>query len=69
MKTIKYVLIGFMVLNLVGCVSQKKFLELEDEFGSLQRVNTQLNRKLDDCNSEKQPWKMNSPIPKIELRF
>jgi chemotaxis protein MotB len=53
MKTIKYVLIGFMVLNLVGCVSQKKFLELEDEFGTLQRVNTQLNRKLDECNSEK----------------
>ncbi|AFU68022.1 peptidoglycan-binding lipoprotein ion transport porin, OmpA family [Psychroflexus torquis ATCC 700755] len=53
MKIIKFLLIGFTVLNLVGCVSQKKFLELEDEFGTLQRVNTQLNRKLDDCNSEK----------------
>ncbi|PKG44140.1 OmpA/MotB family protein [Psychroflexus sp. MES1-P1E] len=53
MKTVKFVLIGFTILNLVGCVSQKRFLELEDEFGSLQRVHTQLNRKLDDCNSEK----------------
>lgn len=53
MKIIKFVIIGFTVLNLVGCVSQKKFLELEDKFGSLQRVHTQLNRKLDDCNSEK----------------
>jgi chemotaxis protein MotB len=53
MRIIKYLLIGFTVLNLIGCVSQKKFLKLEDEFGSLQRVNTQLNRKLDDCNSEK----------------
>jgi len=53
MKTIKFLLIGFTVLNLIGCVSQKKFLELEDEFSTLQRVNTQLNRKLDDCNSEK----------------
>jgi chemotaxis protein MotB len=53
MKTVKFVLIGFTILNLVGCVSQKRFLELEDKFGSLQRVHTQLNRKLDDCNSEK----------------
>jgi chemotaxis protein MotB len=53
MKTVKFVLIGFTILNLVGCVSQKRFLELEDKFGSLQRVHSQLNRKLDDCNSEK----------------
>jgi chemotaxis protein MotB len=37
----------------VGCVSQKKFLELEDQLNSLQRVNDQLNRKLEECNSEK----------------
>jgi chemotaxis protein MotB len=53
MKTIKYLLIVFTILNLVGCVSQKKYLELEDEFGALERVNTQLNRKLEECNSEK----------------
>ena len=53
MKVIRYVLIGFLSLNLAGCVSQKKFLELEDEFSSLQRVNEQLDRKLEECKSEK----------------
>lgn len=53
MKVIRYVLIGFLSLNLAGCVSQKKFLELEDEFSSLQRVNEQLERKLEECKSEK----------------
>lgn len=53
MKEIKFLLIGFTILNLVGCVSQKKFLKLEDEFGSLQRINTQLDRKLDNYTSEK----------------
>lgn len=53
MKLLRYFLIGFLSLNLVGCVSQKKFLELEDEFNSLQRVNEELNRKLDECKSEK----------------
>lgn len=53
MKVIRYVLICFLSLNLAGCVSQKKFLELEDEFSSLQRVNEQLDRKLEECKSEK----------------
>lgn len=53
MKVIRYVLIGFLSLNLVGCVSQKKFLELEDELSTQQRINEQLERKLEDCNSEK----------------
>ncbi|MBZ9628271.1 OmpA family protein [Psychroflexus sp. CAK57W] len=53
MKLLRYFLIGFLSLNLVGCVSQKKFLELEEDFNSLQRVNKELNRKLDKCNSEK----------------
>lgn len=45
--------IGFLSLNLVGCVSQKKFLDLEDQFASLQRENNQLERKLEEANSEK----------------
>lgn len=49
----QYLFIGFLSLNLIGCVSQKKFLELEDDLNSLQRTNEQLNRKLDECNSEK----------------
>lgn len=53
MKLLRYVLIGFLSLNLIGCVSQKKFLELEEEFNSLQRANEELNRKLDECKSEK----------------
>ncbi len=53
MKLLRYFFIGFLSLNLVGCVSQKKFLELEDQLNSLQRVNDQLNRKLEECNSEK----------------
>lgn len=53
MKFMQYLFIGFLSLNLIGCVSQKKFLELEDDLNSLQRTNEQLNRKLDECNSEK----------------
>lgn len=53
MKLLRYFLIGFLSLNLISCVSQKKFLELEEDFNSLQRVNKELNRKLDKCNSEK----------------
>lgn len=49
----KYLIIAFLSLNLVGCVSQKKYLELEDELNSTQRINDQLTRKLDECNSEK----------------
>lgn len=53
MKLLRYFLIGFLSINLISCVSQKKFLELEEDFNSLQRVNKELNRKLDKCNSEK----------------
>ncbi|MBZ9651536.1 OmpA family protein [Psychroflexus montanilacus] len=53
MKLLRYLFIGFLSLNLIGCVSQKKFLELEDQLGSLQRTNDQLNRKLEEANSEK----------------
>ncbi|NEV94746.1 OmpA family protein [Psychroflexus sp. YR1-1] len=53
MKLLRYVLIGLLSLNLIGCVSQKKFLELEDDFNSLQRSNEELKRKLEDCYSEK----------------
>lgn len=53
MKLLRYFLIGFLSLNLIGCVSQQKFLELEDEFNSLQRANGELSRKLDECQSEK----------------
>ncbi|GAA0754952.1 OmpA/MotB family protein [Psychroflexus lacisalsi] len=53
MKLMRYVLIGFLSLNLVGCVSQKKFLELEEDLNSLKRTNEQLSQKLDECNSEK----------------
>lgn len=53
MKLLRYFLIGFLSLNLVGCVSQKKFLDLEDEVNSLNRANEELSIKLDECNSEK----------------
>lgn len=53
MKLLRYFLIGFLSINLISCVSQKKFLELKEDFNSLQRVNKELNRKLDKCNSEK----------------
>lgn len=53
MKTLKYLCIGVLTLNLIGCVSQKKFLELEDQFQSLERTNEQLTAKLEDCKSEK----------------
>ena len=53
MKIIKYLFIGLLTLNLVSCVSQKKFLELEDQFNSLERTNNQLNDKLEDYKSEK----------------
>lgn len=53
MKLLRYFFIGILSLNLIGCVSQQKFLELEDELNSLQRINEELNRKLDDCKSEK----------------
>lgn len=53
MKVIHYVLIGFLSINLIGCVSQKKFQELEENFDTLQRTNEQLNRKLEECKAEK----------------
>ncbi|WP_026302715.1 OmpA family protein [Psychroflexus tropicus] len=53
MKTLKYAFIGFLTLNLMGCVSQKRFLELEEDYNSLQRVNQQLERKLEEANAER----------------
>ncbi len=53
MKNLKYLLIGFLSLNLIGCVSQKKFLDLEDELNTLQRANEDLSTQLEACNSEK----------------
>ena len=53
MKLLKYLCLGFLAINLIGCVSQKRFLELEDQFNTLQNENDQLSRKLDEANSEK----------------
>ncbi|SDG41292.1 OmpA/MotB family protein [Psychroflexus sediminis] len=53
MKLLRYLLIGFLSLNLIGCVSQKKFLELEEDYYALRGVNEELSRKLEECKSEK----------------
>jgi chemotaxis protein MotB len=53
MKPTRYLFIAFLSLNLVGCVSQKKFLDLEDELNTLKRANDDLSTQLDECNSEK----------------
>jgi len=53
MKLLKYLCLGLLAINLIGCVSQKRFLELEDQVNTLQNANDQLSRKLDEANSEK----------------
>lgn len=53
MRLIKFAFITVLLTTLFGCVSQKKFTELEDEVNNLKRNNSQLEQKLDEANAEK----------------
>ncbi|WP_127844498.1 OmpA family protein [Psychroflexus aestuariivivens] len=53
MKIIKFVFVSILLASLFGCVSQKKFTELEEQVNNLKRNNSQLEQKLEEVNSEK----------------